>query len=163
MTSKDDYAAMVRLVEYDRAYLDRSWDWLRDPEIKELTMAGDFTREDQEAFFETLPTRGDYKIWGVEADGEPIGAGGIKKISGQIGEFWCYIGEREWWGRGVGGRILELCEDKARELGLEQLTMIAAARNDRSIGVFEKMGFRPDPEFSSATIAHLSKPVPLTI
>jgi RimJ/RimL family protein N-acetyltransferase len=151
----------IRLVRYDRTYLNRSWDWLRDPEIKELTMAGDFTREDQEAFFASLPERNDYKIWGIQsADGDPIGAAGIKNIRGTTGEFWCYIGERSWWGRRIGGRILELCEEKARELGLDELTMIAGATNDRSIGAFEKMGFTPEPEGSTATVVRFSKSLP---
>lgn len=154
----------ISLTQYDRTYLDKSWDWLRDPEIKQLTMAGDFTREEQVSFFESLPVREDYKIWGVAApDGEPIGAAGIKNISGSTGEFWCYIGERDWWGRGIGGRILELCEEKARDLGLDQLTMIAGANNDRSINAFEKMGFTPDPEWSTADIVHLTKILPLTV
>ena len=154
----------IRLVAYNRAYLEKSWEWLRDPEIKALTLAGDFTRAEQEAFFEGLATRDDYKIWGVESlDGEPLGAAGIKKISGAAGEFWCYIGERSWWGRGVGGEILELCEEKAKELGLDLLTMIAAASNDRSIGAFEKMGFTPDPESSTATLSQLSKTVKMKV
>jgi RimJ/RimL family protein N-acetyltransferase len=151
----------IRLVPYDRAYLDRSWDWLRDPELKKLTLAGDFTREEQIAFFESLPSRLDYKIWGVASpEGEPIGAAGIKKISGSSGEFWCYIGERSWWGRKVGGRILELCEEKAHKLDLDHLTMIAGATNDRSISAFEKMGFTPDPDSSSETLVQLSKSLP---
>lgn len=148
----------IRFVSFDRRYLDLSWDWLRDPEIKKLTMAGDFTREQQVAFFETLPCRDDYKIWGVESvEGEPVGAAGIKNISGQEGEFWCYIGNKAWWGRGIGGEILLLCEEKAAELGLESLTMIAASDNSRSISAFEKMGFTPDAESSTATLSRLSK------
>lgn len=157
----DGGTGSIRLVPYDRAYLDHSWDWLRDPELKALTLAGDFTREDQVAFFESLPQRTDYKIWGVESpEGDPIGAAGIKKIVGTSGEFWCYVGDRSWWGRKIGGQILELCEEKARELGLDHLTMIAGATNDRSISAFEKMGFTPDPESSSATIVQLSKSLP---
>lgn len=154
----------ICLVPYDHTYLDKSWDWLRDPEIKALTLAPDFTREQQLDFFESLPDREDYKIWGVSApDGDPIGAAGIKNISGNFGEFWCYIGEREWWGRRIGPRILELCEEKARELGVEHLVMIAASENERSIRAFEKMGFALDPESSTPTIVQLSKLLPKVI
>jgi len=133
----------IRLVPFDRTYLERSWEWLRDPEIKTMTMAGEFTREDQERFFEDLPSRQDYKIWGVEsADGQPIGAGGIKHIHGSDGEFWCYIGERPYWGRGIGGRILEACEVEAQKLGIDRLTMVALEDNERSIRAYEKMGFQ---------------------
>ena len=134
-------APNVTLVPYDRDYLDRSYDWLHDPEIKAMAMAPDFTRDDQEAFFAELPQREDYKIWGVAADGRPIGVGGIKNIAGGDGEFWCYIGEREYWGKGIGGRILELCEEKALELGVTRLTMTALETNERSLNAYRKAGF----------------------
>jgi RimJ/RimL family protein N-acetyltransferase len=149
------------LVPFDRNYLDRSWDWLRDPELKRLTMTPDFSREDQLAFFASLPSRQDYKIWGVETlEDEPIGAAGIKKIADGSGEFWCYIGEREWWGRKIGGQILKLCEDEARELGIETLIMVADATNERSIRAFEKQGFAMDRHVPKPGVVQLSKSVP---
>ena len=148
----------IRLARYDRAYLEKSWEWLRDPEIKALTMAGDFTREEQLAFFDELPSRPDYKIWGVESpEGVPIGAAGIKNIVESAGEFWCYIGERAWWGRGIGGRILTLCEEQARALGIERLIMIAAASNARSVKAFEKTGFILDDVTPGDGLVQLSK------
>lgn len=150
----------IRLTRYDRAYLDKSWDWLRDPEIKTLTLTPDFTREQQSAFFDALPGRRDYKIWGVAADHcEKIGAAGIKHINGADGEFWCYIGEREWWGRGIGGRILELCEEQALLLGIYRLIMVAAASNARSVKAFEKMGFVIDDVVPGEGLVQLSKPL----
>ena len=133
---------MIRLVPFDRNYLDRSWDWLRDPEVKAMTMAPDFTREEQLAFFETLPGRSDYLIWGVEGpDGSPVGVSGIKHVSGSDGESWCYIGERRWWGQGIGGQILEACEVEARKRGITHLTMTALETNERSLRAYGKMGF----------------------
>ena len=41
----------VAFVEYTEEFLDLSWEWLNDPEIKLLTMTPDFSREDQRAFF----------------------------------------------------------------------------------------------------------------
>jgi RimJ/RimL family protein N-acetyltransferase len=151
----------IRLLSFDRRFLDCSFDWLNDPEIQALTLSKQVSRETQEAFFADLPSRVDYKIWGVAApDGEPIGAAGIKNISGSSGEFWCYIGERDWWGRGIGPRILQLCEEEARTLGIEHLIMVAAADNDRSLRAFEKMGFALDAESSTPTIVQLSKLLP---
>ena len=151
---------MIALVPYDATYLDLSWEWLRDPEIKALTLSPDFTRELQQAFFDSLPGREDYKIWGVAAhDGTPIGAAGIKHIADSQGEIWCYIGERAWWGRGVGGRILELCEDQARDLGIERLFMVAAANNARSVKAFKKLGYRLDDATPREGLVQLSKSV----
>jgi RimJ/RimL family protein N-acetyltransferase len=151
-------ANRIRLVPFSRDFLDRSWEWLNDPEVKALTMTPDFTREDQLAFFGSLPGRTDYCIWGVEASGgTPIGAAGIKHIAGDSGESWCYIGERDWRGKGVGRQILERCEDKARVLGLRELSMKAAATNDRSIGLYASMGFVHCPEQSTGEIVTMIK------
>ena len=153
-------SAQIHLEPYDRTYLDLSWGWLSDPEIKALTLTPDFTREQQQAFFAALPGRADYKIWGVASDeGAKIGAAGIKHIDGANGEFWCYIGERAWWGRGIGGRILELCEEQAGALGVERLIMIAAASNTRSVRAFEKMGFVLDDLVPGEGLVQLSKTV----
>ena len=152
---------MITLRSYDRTFLDHSWDWLRDPEIKALTLSPDFTRVQQEAFFASLPGRADYKIWGVASDtGEKIGAAGIKHIDGRNGEFWCYIGKRAWWGRGIGGCILELCEEQARDLGVERLIMIASADNVRSVRAFEKMGFAIEDAVPGDGLVQLGKWVP---
>lgn len=146
------------MVPFDRTYLDHSWDWLRDAETKALTMTPEFTREQQLAFFDTLPGRSDYHIWGVAlADGTPIGAGGIKQVRGATGEFWCYIGEKSCWGRGLGPQILRLCEEQASSLGLDRLTMIAAEDNERSIRAFEKMGFERDGKTVGAGKVQLLK------
>lgn len=151
---------MIKLIPYDRSFLDLSWEWLRDPEIKALTLTPDFTREQQEAFFASLPGRADYRIWGVASDeGEKIGAAGIKHIDGASGEVWLYLGEREWWGRGIGGRILELCEEQARALGVAKLIMIASADNVRSVRAFEKMGFTLDPVTPGDGLVQLGKTV----
>lgn len=150
--------ARVKLIPFTREYLDRSWDWLRDPEIKVLTMAPDFTREDQIQFFESLPDRDDYKIWGVEsADGRPIGAAGLKHISGSAAETWCYIGERAYWGRGVGGCIIEACEEEARRLGIKLLTIIVHESNERSLRTYGKMGFGLESQDDEAHILTLVK------
>lgn len=154
----EESANRIRLVPYSRDYLDRSWAWLNDPEIKALTMTRDFSHEEQLAFFESLPSRSDYRIWGVEApDGTPIGAAGIKNIAGDTGESWCYVGERDWWGRGVGRQILERCEEKASGLGLRHLYMKASAINDRSIGLYAKMGFVRCPSRSTGEILTMIK------
>lgn len=150
----------IRLVPYDRVYLELSWEWLRDPEIKTLTQTRDFTRAQQLAFFAALPERKDYKIWGLKTlEGHAIGAAGIKHIKGNTGESWCYIGERDWWGRGIGGQILTLCEEKARYLGLKQLTMFAATDNRRSISLYSKMGFMVDAERSTQKRVAMYKPI----
>lgn len=150
----------IALVPYTREYLERSWGWLNDAEIKRLTMTPDFSREDQAAFFHGLPHRNDYRIWGVASDGEPIGAAGIKHIDGTSGEVFLYVGERGWWGRGIGAEILHLCEREARALGLDCLTAVISSANDRSVRAFQKAGYAIDGGGSTADIVRMGKTLP---
>lgn len=134
--------ASIRLVPYSREYLDRSWEWLNDPETKRLTLTPDFTREDQIRFFASLPARDDYRIWGLELEGVgPIGAAGIKHISGSTGEYWGYIGEKQHWGQGLGRSILELVEAEAGSLGIDALVLRVAGYNQRAIRLYEHCGY----------------------
>lgn len=133
---------MLHLIAYDRAYLDRSYKWLIDPEVKALTMTPDFNRDDQEAFFAGLADRADYRIWGVAVDGVgPAGAAGIKRIAGTRGEYWGYLGEKTLWGQGLGRRMVIAVEEQARTLGLVTLYLDVAQTNARAIGLYHSMGY----------------------
>ena len=92
---------------YDEQFLEKSWQWLHDPEIKRLTMTPDFTREDQLRWFARLPEMTDYRIWGISCGGQPVGALGLKHILGDRAEYWGYIGERHYWGGGLGEEMME--------------------------------------------------------
>jgi RimJ/RimL family protein N-acetyltransferase len=132
----------VRLVPFDRTFLDRSWDWLQDPELKRLTLTPDFTREDQRRFFESLPTRSHYRIWGVLlGSGEPIGAAGLKNMLDGTAEYWGYIGERSCWGRGFGRQMLGSVEQESRAMNLRKLTLRVGAGNLRAVRLYQAAGY----------------------
>ena len=118
------------LVPYDELCLEKSWRWLNDPETRELTMTPHFTREDQRRFFEQLPGRKDYRIWGIALGGaELIRAAGIKNHRGSIAEYWGYIEEKKYWGRGFGRSLMAAIEIEARKLGFNDLDLVVSAKN----------------------------------
>lgn len=134
----------VQLVPFDRTYLDLSWSWLQDEETKRLTMTPEFTREDQLRFFDSLPGRSDYRVWGVSVDGvEPIGAAGLKHIAGGTAEYWGYIGNKDWWGRGLGRQLVQAVEREASQLDLGVLTLSVTKENQRAIRLYQRAGYRP--------------------
>ncbi len=107
---------MLSLVEYTEEFLELSWLWLSDPEIKELTMTPDFTKKEQLNFFKNIKSRSGYFIYGVSIDGVKVGACGLKNISANEGEYWGYIGDKKYWGYGHGKEIINLCIQKAKDL-----------------------------------------------
>lgn len=132
---------MLKLVEYDRTFLDLSMKWLSDPEIASLVMVPSFTKVQQECFFNSLPTRENYYIKGLIYNGYPIGAAGIKNIYKEKGEYWGYIGEKQFWGKGIGKDIIRLIINNAKILGLTSWYLNVHRDNERAQKLYEKYGF----------------------
>lgn len=138
MTTKD---TSLTLVAYDPTFLNLSWNWLNDPEIKKMTHTPDFTREHQQAWFAGLGSKTDYKIWGLQYKGKPIGVCGLKKITGIDAEYWGYIGEKQYWGIGLGSAIMQLIESEAEKAGLHSVWLSVIPENIRAIRLYRKNGY----------------------
>ena len=147
----------LKLVPYDRDCLDKSWEWLRDPEIRALTMTPEFTREDQIRFFESLPTRQGYDVWGVSVDGAVVGAAGLKNVRGHLAEYWGYIGERSLWGQGLGRQLMLNIEREALAKGYTTLDLQVSVSNPRAISLYQKMGYHEDPSTTDAAVMRMVK------
>lgn len=134
----------VSLTPFSRSFLDLSFHWLTDPEIRFLTDSPVVTREGQEAWFAGLEDRTDYRVWGVLADGQPVGVCGIKHIQHREGEYFGYIGEKTFWGQGVGRRMMALTELCAQEEGLGRLHLRVLKANKRAVRLYEGCGYDID-------------------
>lgn len=141
----------VSFVDYNRQFLSLSHKWLSDKEIKHLTNTPDVTRESQEIWFSSLHGRNDYYIKGVLFNGRPIGACGLKHITSTDGEYWGYIGEKDYWGKGIGGRMMAFIEECAKSLGLRQIYLHVLKDNERAIRLYTKNGYRAVSEKDNLT------------
>ena len=132
----------VELVPFDKRFFDKSRLWLEDEEVNRLTDTGELpTESDRLKWFESLPSRMDYLIWGVACEEEPIGACGLKNIQDFKAEYWGYIGEKTYWGKGLGSSMLKGVEQKAKELNLDELYLTVLGENNRAIGLYRKNGY----------------------
>ncbi len=129
-------------VPFDEVFLAKSYDWLTDPEIARLTMVGSVNREGQRAWYDGLATRIDYVVWGIAYDGVPVGVMGLKHLGDDDGgEYFCYVGDTAYWGRGIAAwAFREICA-VARARGLRYLWGLIGKHNDRSLGVHQREGF----------------------
>jgi RimJ/RimL family protein N-acetyltransferase len=132
----------VEFVEYTLDFLELSWNWLNDPDIKKLTHTPDFTKEDQKNWFENLEKTNSYKVWGVTANHTPIGVAGLKKISKTNADVFWYIGDSSFWGKGVGSEIASTISQKALLLGLKDIYADSLVENFKSINLLFKDGYR---------------------
>lgn len=138
--------AGVELVSFDKGFLDESFNWLSDPEVAHLTGTGPITKESQLAFFKSLPGRNDYMIWGVKINNQKAGAAGIKHLDEVEGEYWGYIGQKEFWGKGYGTEMCEEIIAKARRMKLSLLRLKVLRNNVRAYSLYTKFGFQEQAE-----------------
>lgn len=132
----------INFVAYTEEFLNLSWDWLHDPEIKALTLTPDFSKEEQFDFFTKLPFREDYKISGIVVNGERAGACGLKNIKTGEAEFWCYLGLKKYWGAGLGCSIIQYVESESKKFNIASLYLKVGKLNIRAIKAYEKNGFK---------------------
>lgn len=147
----------ISFVEYDETFLMLSTKWLFDSEIKKLTMSPDITLEEQKKWYDSLKYRKDYFIEGIVADGEKIGAVGIKNIDfcNKTGEYWGYIGSKNFIGKGIGKRmVLHMCE-VGKKLGLKELRLKVIDFNNRAYQLYLSQGFVESDRVNG--VVHMSK------
>jgi len=132
----------IELVTYSEIFLELSWLWLNDNEIKQLINTSSFTRNEQRKWFETLKDREDYKIWGIDIDHIHVGVCGLKNITKYDCEYWGYIGEKEFWGKGIGSFIMKSLIEYSKNQELESIWLTVIESNIRAIGLYTKYGFK---------------------
>jgi len=133
---------LLKLVKYSKKYLSKSSIWLSDDEIKKMTNAPDLNYSEQLNWFNSLEIRDNYQIWGIELNKNPIGACGLKNITKNDAEYWGYIGEKSYWGKGLGKIILSKTLQKAKELDVESIWLKVNKSNIRAINLYKKAGFK---------------------
>lgn len=126
---------------FDQQFLELSWAWLNDPEIKRLTDTPDFSRDDQEAWWRSLENRADYFVWGVALAGRPIGVVGLKNVARISAELFCYLGEKDCWGLGYGRRMVGFGLRQAAQLGVRVVFLRVVKENLRAIAAYRRYGF----------------------
>ncbi len=142
----------IQIREYDRRMLEKSWEWLNDPEIKHMTLTPDMNKESQEKWFQSLKDRKDYFVAGVWRNDEPIGVLGIKHITSTDGELFGYIGEKKYWGKAVGVDMLKHALDHGRSLGLSSVYSVIGKDNINSYKLHRRFEFEKEKDIDETRI-----------
>ncbi|SEW40762.1 Protein N-acetyltransferase, RimJ/RimL family [Chryseobacterium wanjuense] len=142
----DDFLSLnkLQIVDYTESILEKSWNWLNDPEIKHLTSTPDFSKEDQQKWFSGLENNTKYWVKGIQYNNKTIGVAGLKKIDtdNKTAEYFGYIGEKEYWGKGLSSDLFTLIFTIAKnQFDLKSLYLNVIPENIRAIKAYEKAGF----------------------
>lgn len=131
----------IEIRDFTRDVLEKSWEWLSDPQIKEQTNTPDIDMEQSEKWFESLKNRKDYFIKSIWHNNKPIAVMGLKHINGKDAETMGYIGEKEYWGKTIGIQGMEYLIESARSLELESIYSIIRKSNLSSYKLNRRLGF----------------------
>jgi RimJ/RimL family protein N-acetyltransferase len=152
-----------RRVPFDEVYFDRSKEWLADTELVWLIRADPVAdQRERQDWFEGLDQRADYAVWGIEYSGQPVGVMGIKQIGLDDGaEYFMYIGERQFWRKGIGRWALREIQSEVRSRGLTWVYGRIAHHNERSMRAHLALGMRPlmDEEEVAVVAIRVDEPV----
>ena len=157
MPRANKISADCKALPIDSSFLDVSFDWFQDQEFSSLMMAPKITRDSHREWFESLPYRQDYKIWGVAYCDSWVGACGIKNIdlAKKTGEYWGYIGHVGFRRKGIGSWMLGHIERNALQIGLQYLTLKVLKTNKAAIALYKN--FKYKEKFETDTIIEMEK------
>lgn len=131
----------ISFVVFNELFLEASYCWLQDKELLYLIDGTPITKIQQSIWYEGLSKMKDYVIYGVMANGIPIGVCGLKHITRYDGEYFGYIGEKDYWGIGIGRFLIEYIEKIAKVKQLESIYLRVREDNIRAIKLYKKMNY----------------------
>lgn len=143
MTKQLPFKSSVCFTTYDEKFFQLSGAWLSDPELRFLTDTPESSEADRADWFSRLRGRSDYLIFGVTCNDVPIGVCGLKNISDrETGEYWGFIGDKAYWGKGIGGEMIRFIESVAAERRLRRVFLKVIPQNTRAMKLYIKQGFQ---------------------
>ena len=122
-----------------------------DPEL--AAMLGGFhsgyTRADLAAWLDFHRAARDEVLWVMAEAGRDscLGHVGLYKVDHRVGsaEFAILLGDRTWWGKGVGKACTVFAIDYAfTQLNLRRVYLEVLATNERAAGLYRKLGFKDE-------------------
>ena len=142
--------SLVILRPLERADLnERYLGWLNDPEVTRYTETGTFpaTTEDLENYYRSVTGSKNDVILAVvdKKSGQHIGnvkLGPIRWVH-RVATFGILIGEKEFWGKGVGLEATRLMVEYGfYRLNLHRIDLGVFAEHEAAVQCYEKAGFK---------------------
>lgn len=118
--------------------------WWRDKELLKLTSGVSKLISDEEVnkyFQAMLNGKNDYNFI-ILADGKIIGHISLTKRQNGWRETQIVIGDKKYWGKGIGQKAIKLLIRKARKVGISKIYLEVRLTNLRAIRAYEQCGFQ---------------------
>jgi len=137
----------IRLRPLQKSDIELKVKWYNDPVVnKTLIIDEPLELEKSLKWFDTVASDDNRRDFVIETvDGEPMGITGLLGINRKhgIAECFCVIGEKKFWGKGIGTLDHSLLVQYAFEqLGLNKIWAVIYTDNVAIIRIVEKLGFK---------------------
>lgn len=129
----------------------RAWDG--DPEIIAL-MGRRFDNQTPEDWFRNSQKGRESRAWMIESDGQPVGELELAQINWRSGtaEIRICIGERAYWGKGLGTEaLIHLLNHAFAGMNLKSIYLRVFATNLRALRLYQRLGFRKEAVLSPSS------------
>jgi GNAT superfamily N-acetyltransferase len=89
----------------------------------------------------------------VYADGKPVAGGGLKRDEDGVAEIKRMYVVPAARRKGLGQRLLEALEDRARELGYARIRLDTGERQPHARAMYERAGYHPIEDYNGNSMA----------
>ena len=89
----------------------------------------------------------------IYAGGKPVAGGGLKRDDDGVAEIKRMYVVPEARRQGLGRRLLEALEDRARELGYARIRLDTGARQPHAQAMYERAGYHPIDNYNGNSMA----------
>ncbi|MBV9599597.1 MAG: GNAT family N-acetyltransferase [Chloroflexi bacterium] len=135
----------VTLAPIKPEHLEHYVDWFADSLVTRfLNHVQAFTLQQEHEWLDRVSRSETEVAWGIFVEGRHIGGAAVSQIDwrSRRGMTGIFIGDRNWWGRGVATEAMTLRTRYAfEELGLEKLITQVVEGNVASRRALEKVGY----------------------
>jgi diamine N-acetyltransferase len=137
----------IKLVSLNREDLPKARSWVNDSLLKaRMLRVVPVSHADQEKWYEDIVQDPSKIVFAIKTlnDEQHIGNTGLYHIdwTHRRAEFWILIGERDFWGQGIGSDVVALMQRYAFEgLDLNKLCVNVGIDNEAAIALYKKSNF----------------------
>lgn len=135
----------LRFEKFTKGHIPHYYRWRNDPDIAQYDQSG-FLRplsyEEVEIWCERMISGLSFLVL---CDEKPLGIGAFMNVDtkNRHSDLALLIGEKSYWGQGLGQKIMEQLLDWGFEgMNLNRLYLQVFSYNTRAIALYEKMGFQ---------------------
>lgn len=118
--------------------------WWKDEELINMT-SGDHTPITEEEIrnqVEDMASDTNSHHFLIIADDEVIGHINLNKLDSKKAELQIVIGEKEYWGQGIGKEAIRKMIEIAEDLELEKIIIELRPENSRALNLYKKSDFK---------------------